>query len=99
MPVASGLSGIDALHEIMRWKNARGTETERPVDAPRTIQGPWLHVFLEALRKAKPSVEEPEAPLAFDLSARRSQAADPAEDRKENRRDRRYRDAVDLRRR
>ena len=59
---APGLSGIDALHEIMRWKNARATETERPVDGPRTIQGPWLHVFLEALRKAKPSAEELEAP-------------------------------------
>jgi DNA-binding response OmpR family regulator len=55
---ASGLSGTEALHEIMRWKNARGTETERAADGPRTIQGPWQHVFLEALRKAKPSAEE-----------------------------------------
>ena len=61
---ASGLSGIDALHEIMRWKNARGTETERAVDGPRTIQGPWLHVFLEALRKAKPSAGELKTPSA-----------------------------------
>jgi DNA-binding response OmpR family regulator len=59
---ASGLSGIDALHEIMRWKNARGTETERAVDAPRTIHGPWLHVFLEALHKTKPSAEELKTP-------------------------------------
>jgi DNA-binding response OmpR family regulator len=59
---ASGLSGINALYEIMRWKNARGTETERAVDGPRTIQGPWLHVFLEALRRAKPSAEELKAP-------------------------------------
>jgi DNA-binding response OmpR family regulator len=54
----AGLSGIDALHEIMRWKDARGTEIERPVDAPRTIHGPWLHAFLEALRQAKPIEEE-----------------------------------------
>ena len=54
----SGLSGIDALHEMMRWKNVRGTEIERAVNAPRTIHGPWLHVFLEALHKAKPSVDE-----------------------------------------
>jgi DNA-binding response OmpR family regulator len=60
---ASGLSGIDALHEIMRWKDARATQMERAIDAPRTIQGPWLHVFLEALRKAKPSAEELKAPL------------------------------------
>ena len=58
----SGLSGVDALYEIMRWKNARGTETERPVDGPRTIHGPWLHVFLEALRKARPSAEELKTP-------------------------------------
>jgi DNA-binding response OmpR family regulator len=60
----AGLSGIDALHEIMRWKDARGTEIERPVDAPRTIHGPWLHVFLEALREAKPMEREllPTAP-------------------------------------
>jgi DNA-binding response OmpR family regulator len=52
---ALGLSGVDALHEIMRWQDVRGTETERATDGPRTIQGPWLHVFLEALRKARPS--------------------------------------------
>ncbi len=60
----SGLSGIDALQEMMRWKNARGTEVERAADAPRTIHGPWLHVFLEALRKAKPSAEEMATPSA-----------------------------------
>ena len=54
---ASGSSGIDALHEIMRWRNARGSETERAADAPRTIQGPWQHVFLEALRQVKPEAE------------------------------------------
>jgi len=59
---ALGLSGIDALHEIMRWKNARGTETERAIDGPRTIQGPWLHVFLEALRTAKPLAKELKTP-------------------------------------
>jgi DNA-binding response OmpR family regulator len=60
---ASGVSGIDALFEILRWKNARGAETESAVDGPRTIHGPWLHVFLEALRQAKPSAtEEPKIP-------------------------------------
>jgi CheY-like chemotaxis protein len=53
-----GLNGIEALHEIMRWKNARATETERAADGPRTIQGPWLHVFLEALRMARPAPSE-----------------------------------------
>jgi DNA-binding response OmpR family regulator len=55
---ASGFSGTEALHEIMRWKYAHGTETERAARAPRTIHGPWQHVFLEALRIAKPSTEE-----------------------------------------
>src|SRR5207249_4512449 len=35
---------------------------DRAADGPRTIQGPWLHVFLEALRKAKPSAEELKIP-------------------------------------
>jgi DNA-binding response OmpR family regulator len=59
---APGLSGIDALHELLRWKSARGTETERSVDAPHTIHGPWLHVFLEALRQARVGAEELRAP-------------------------------------
>ena len=58
----AGLYGIGALHEMMRWPNARGIEAERPVDSPRTIQGPWVHIFLEALRKSKPSIEDLETP-------------------------------------
>jgi DNA-binding response OmpR family regulator len=58
----SGLSGMDALYEMMRWKDVRGTESDRAVDAPRTIHGPWLHVFREALRKARPVEEEMAAP-------------------------------------
>jgi DNA-binding response OmpR family regulator len=60
---AASLTGIDALVEIMRWKDARGTESERAVDSPRTIQGPWLHIFFEALRKSKPKAEEMKTPL------------------------------------
>ncbi|HEV2841084.1 MAG TPA: response regulator [Chthoniobacterales bacterium] len=70
-----GLSGNDALHEIMRWRNARGKEGERSVDAPCTIQGPWLHVFLEALRTAKPSAEELQAKVS-EVSPR--EAPEPA---------------------
>ena len=55
---ALGLGGVEALQEIMRWKNARGTESERAADGPRTIQGPWQHVFLETLRKVRPSAPE-----------------------------------------
>jgi DNA-binding response OmpR family regulator len=69
----AGLYGIGALHEMMRWPNVRGNETERPVDCPRTIQGPWMHVFLEALRKSKASVEEPKTP-APSLSVREEPA-------------------------
>ncbi|MEY2559360.1 MAG: hypothetical protein QOE34_2785 [Verrucomicrobiota bacterium] len=56
--LASGLSGIAALHELMRWKNPRGKEAEREVDSPRSIQGPWQQHFLGALRATKPRVEE-----------------------------------------
>jgi DNA-binding response OmpR family regulator len=59
---AAGLYAIGALYEIMRWTNVRGIEAERPVDSPRTIQGPWLHVFLQALRKSRPRVEDVKIP-------------------------------------
>ena len=71
----ANLSGAGALQEMMRWKNARGTETERPVDAPRSIQGPWHHVFLEALRQAKPSAEELEVPVSAVSSLEESKAS------------------------
>jgi DNA-binding response OmpR family regulator len=59
---APGLSGIDALHELLRWRGARGMETERPVDASHTIHGPWLHVFLAALRQARAGAEDLRTP-------------------------------------
>jgi DNA-binding response OmpR family regulator len=73
--IASGLSGADALYEIMRWKNARGTETERAVGGPRTIRGPWLQVFLEALRRTKPSAEELKTPSLSVASLEEPKAA------------------------
>jgi CheY-like chemotaxis protein len=73
----AGLYGIGALHEMMRWPNGRGNEAERPVDSPRTIQGPWGHVFLEALRKSRASVEELKPP-APALSVREEPAPTPA---------------------
>ena len=35
---------------------------ERAIDRPRTIHGPWLHVFLEALEATKPVADELTAP-------------------------------------
>jgi DNA-binding response OmpR family regulator len=66
---AAGLSGIDALHELISWKSARVKESERAADAPRTIHAPWLHVFLEALRQRKLRVEELPAALLPSVSA------------------------------
>ncbi|MDP9098538.1 MAG: response regulator [Verrucomicrobiota bacterium] len=51
-------TGPGALHQMMRWKNPRARETEQVIDAPRTIHGPWPHVFLEALRKTALVTEE-----------------------------------------
>jgi DNA-binding response OmpR family regulator len=57
-------SGLDALIQMMRWKNPRAHETERVTDAPRTIHGSWHHAFLKALRETKMLPAEPEsAPL------------------------------------
>lgn len=61
---APGLSGIDALHEIMRWENARGIEAPRAGNGPRTITGPWLPVFLEALKASRPPALESDTPAA-----------------------------------
>jgi DNA-binding response OmpR family regulator len=58
--VAGNFIGTGALHQMMRWKTPRARETERVIDAPRTIHGSWPQVFLEALRKT--SVVEEEAP-------------------------------------
>jgi DNA-binding response OmpR family regulator len=58
--VTGKFSGLDALVQMMRWKNPRAHETERGIDAPRTIRGPWHHAFLEALRQTKMLPLEPE---------------------------------------
>jgi DNA-binding response OmpR family regulator len=44
-------TGPGALHQMVRWKSLRARETERVINAPRTIHGSWSQVFLEALRK------------------------------------------------
>ena len=62
-------NGVAALHEIMRWKDARGKERTRLADAPRTIHGSWQQVFLEALRQTRPSPEEMEKTRAASLPA------------------------------
>ena len=62
-------NGVAALHEIMRWKDARGRERTRLADSPRTIHGSWQQVFLEALRQTKPSPEELEKARVVSLSA------------------------------
>lgn len=62
--VTGNFSGSGALLQMMRWKNPRAHETERVIDAPRTILSAWHHVFLEALRQTKTLPLEPEsAPL------------------------------------
>jgi two-component system, OmpR family, alkaline phosphatase synthesis response regulator PhoP len=54
-------SGVGALHQMMRWKTGGIRETERMIDAPRTIHGAWMQVFLEGLRQMGPVPEEPQA--------------------------------------
>jgi DNA-binding response OmpR family regulator len=51
-------TGPGALHQMVRWKSPRVRETERVIDAPRTIYGSWSQVFLEALRKTAFVAEE-----------------------------------------
>ncbi len=55
-------TGPGALHQMMRWRTPHPHETERVIDAPRTIHGSWPQVFLQALRKTALVVEETPAP-------------------------------------
>ena len=57
--VTGNFSGSGALLQMMRWANPRARETERVVDAPRTIPGAWQQVFLEALRQSRALPPEP----------------------------------------
>ena len=43
--------GMAALEEIVGWPGARLSETELPVDSPRTIDAPWQMVLLQVVRK------------------------------------------------
>jgi DNA-binding response OmpR family regulator len=51
-------TGPGALHQILGWKDVHAKESERFVDAPRTIHGSWPHIFLEALGHAPAAPEE-----------------------------------------
>lgn len=50
--VLLGETGIDALHEMLRWSAVRYGEMDRPLDAPRTIKGDWKRVLLPERRAA-----------------------------------------------
>ena len=56
-------TGAGALFQMMRWRTPRAHETEGLVDGPRSLHGPWVHVFVEALRQTKDlPLESPPAP-------------------------------------
>ena len=59
--ITGNFSGSGALLQMMQWNQPRVRETERVIDAPRTIHGAWQHVFLEALRQTKAIPPEPVA--------------------------------------
>jgi len=67
--LAGNFTGVGALHQMMRWKTPRARETERVIDAPRTIHGSWSQVFLEALRQTAVVTEDPPAPSALPAIA------------------------------
>jgi DNA-binding response OmpR family regulator len=67
-------AGPGALHQMMRWKNPRARETERVIDAPRTIHGSWSQVFLEALRQTALVADETPPPVAPAISEEREKA-------------------------
>ena len=51
--VVMGQNGMEALQEILAWRNTRYGELDRRTDAPRTIKGVWQSVLLQAWRAVK----------------------------------------------
>ena len=45
------LTGLAALEEIVDWAGARLSETELPIESPRTIDAPWQTILLQIVRK------------------------------------------------
>jgi DNA-binding response OmpR family regulator len=62
-------TGVGALHQMLGWNDPRAHETEPVVDGPRTIQGGWQAVLLEAFRHAVAPVKEEPAPIPARVSA------------------------------
>jgi DNA-binding response OmpR family regulator len=61
--------GVGALQQMLGWNDLRAHETERVVDGPRTIQGAWPAVLLEAFRHAVVSVKDEPAPIPPRVTA------------------------------
>ncbi|MDQ6808849.1 MAG: response regulator, partial [Verrucomicrobiota bacterium] len=57
---APGLIGEAAVEEMLRWRLPHFSESERPADAPRTINAPWDAVVIDALRKTGTRTERSE---------------------------------------
>jgi len=55
--------GIEALEEMLGWREVRIRETNKPPSRKRTIKGPWETVFLEACRQAQAQPPVAVAPL------------------------------------
>ncbi|HVF71063.1 MAG TPA: response regulator [Chthoniobacterales bacterium] len=61
--ITGNFTGPGAVCQMLRWTNPQARETERVVEAPRTVHGTWAHVFFECLRQMRESpVEPPSAP-------------------------------------
>lgn len=70
-------TGTGALHQMMRWKTPRIRESERVIDAPRTIHGAWVQIFLEAVRKTALVPEEPPPTAVAPAAVTQSPAKAP----------------------
>ncbi len=57
-------SGLGALHQMVRWKHVHAKESERLIDAPRTIHGSWHPIFVDALQHITAVADEPAPPVA-----------------------------------
>ena len=83
---ASGLQGIDALREMLRWRSPDFARAESDAETPRSIEGRWPLVLEEVLRSIPrplaPRLPAPPDPLPVRKATRKKTPPVPRDGKK-----------------
>ena len=83
---ASGLQGIDALREMLRWRSPDFARAESDAETPRSIEGRWPLVLEEVLRSIprplSPRLPAPQDPLPIKKATRKKAPPVPRDGKK-----------------